>query len=120
MTTVRQRCLPPRIELPLVTNRNIRPRRSARTVPDLGRLAAAGAAVVHGARVRSVGADVLERAGVAVVGVDAADLASVVGRGALDVDVALALAGALFRRTSSVETLYFYFLKKEGGGGGLS
>lgn len=45
---------------------------------------------------RSVGADVLERACVAIVGVDAADLSTIASCGALDVNVALALAGALF------------------------
>lgn len=45
-----------------------------------------------------VGADVLERASIAVVGVDAADLSTVVSCGALDIDVALALARALFQK----------------------
>lgn len=45
---------------------------------------------------RSVGADVLKGASVAIVRVDAADLSSLASGGALDVDIALALAGALF------------------------
>lgn len=45
-----------------------------------------------------VGADILKRASIAVVGVDAADLSTVVSCGALDINVALALARALFQK----------------------
>lgn len=71
---------------------------SARAVPNLCRLAAAGTTIVEGARVSRVSADILKRASIAVVGVDAADLSTVVGCGALDINVALALARALFQK----------------------
>lgn len=45
-----------------------------------------------------VGADILERASITVVGVDAADLSTVASCGALDIDVALALARALIQK----------------------
>lgn len=76
--------------------------RSARAVPNLRWLAAAGAAIVEGARVSRVGADILERASIAVVGVDAADLSTVASCGALDIDVALALARALIQKKEKV------------------
>lgn len=69
-----------------------------RAVSDLLRLAVSRATVVEDARVASVRADVDKSGRVSVHRVDARQLATVVRRHALDVDVALALAGAVAAR----------------------
>lgn len=65
-----------------------------------------------------VGADVDEGGCVAVVEVDADDLASVIGRGALDVDVALALIIALVSRREKAPKSAYCLAGERGPGGG--
>ena len=68
----------------------------SRAVSSLGGLAAVGATSVHLAWVRGVVAAVNERSGIPVVGVDTRQLTTVNGYNTLNVDVTLALLGALF------------------------
>ena len=69
----------------------------ARAGAGLGWLAATGAPSVHLTFDLGVGADVLQGGSVAVVGVDASKFTTVDGSDAFDVDIALALLGALVK-----------------------
>lgn len=69
-----------------------------RAVSNLLGLAVAGATVVEHTRVVGISADVDESGGVSIDRVNAGQLAAIVGSRALNVDVALALAGAVAAR----------------------
>lgn len=68
---------------------------STRAVPRLRRLIAIIVANVHDTRMRIVSAHVDQGRRIAIIGVDTNNSATLIGSGALDVDVALALALAL-------------------------
>jgi hypothetical protein len=72
---------------------------------SLDRLAATSAASVHLALDLCVGANILESCSIAVVGVDAGEFATVNGGNALDVDVTLALRGAVSARPVCVNLM---------------